>query len=162
MTPEERRAFVREHRTAIFGYARKDDGPAMTALYYMMDGDDILIATMRERAKAKVVARNPKVSLCVLDEKWPPTYLTVFCDAVVEDDPEAAADYMFRLMELMAERPIDESMRDEVKRMSDREGRVLLRLRPYASFETPPRHVRTESDIVGLTHSVSRSVPWNA
>lgn len=31
LTPAQRRQFVREHRTAIFGYGRKHDGPAMTA-----------------------------------------------------------------------------------------------------------------------------------
>ena len=30
MTPEERRTFVRDHRTAIFGYNRAQDGPAMS------------------------------------------------------------------------------------------------------------------------------------
>ena len=41
--------------------------------------------------------------------------------------------------------------------------RVALRLRPYATFETPPRHVYNESDInPSLTHWTSTSVPWNA
>ena len=40
MTPEERRAFVREHRTAIFGYNRVSDGPAMSIVYYVIDDDD--------------------------------------------------------------------------------------------------------------------------
>ena len=110
MTSAQRRQFVREHRTAIFGYSRKDDGPAMTALYYVMDGDDILISTMRARAKAKAVQRNPKVSLCILDENWPPTYLTVFCDAfidaTVDTDLDAVADLYLRLGALMAERAV--------------------------------------------------------
>ena len=77
MTAEERREFVRAHRTCVFGYGRKHDGPSMTIVYYVMDGDDILVSTMAERGKAKAVRRNPKVSLCVMDEKWPPTYLQV-------------------------------------------------------------------------------------
>ena len=60
-----RRAFVAEHRTAVFGYPRRDHGPSMSVVYYVMDGDDrILVSTMRDRGKAKAVARNPKVSLC--------------------------------------------------------------------------------------------------
>jgi hypothetical protein len=60
MTPEERRAFVREHRTAIFGYNRVADGPAMSIVYYVIDDEDtIRVSTMRERAKAKAIARNP-------------------------------------------------------------------------------------------------------
>lgn len=63
---------------------------------HVMDGDDILISTTRARAKAKAVQRNPKASLCVLDENWPPTYITVFCnayiDATVDDDLDAVVD----------------------------------------------------------------------
>jgi len=53
----------------------------MTIVYYLMDGNDILVSTMAGRGKAKAIARNGRVSLCVLDEKWPPTYLLVYCDA---------------------------------------------------------------------------------
>jgi hypothetical protein len=41
------------------------------------DGDDLLVSTMHDRAKAKAVARQGKVSLCVLDERWPFSYLQV-------------------------------------------------------------------------------------
>ena len=33
----------------------------MTAVYYVMDGDGLLVSTMAARAKAKAVAQNPKV-----------------------------------------------------------------------------------------------------
>lgn len=51
------------------------------------DTDELLVSTMRDRGRAKVVARSPKASLCVLDERWPFSYLQVYCDAVVDDDP---------------------------------------------------------------------------
>ncbi len=63
MTRRERRRFVRDHRTCIFGYGRKSDGPSMSVVYHAMDGDDILISTMAERGKAKAVRRSPKASL---------------------------------------------------------------------------------------------------
>src|SRR2546421_11835070 len=77
LNASERREFVRTHRTAVFGYQRKADGPAMSIVYYVMDGDDILVSTMRARGKAGAVRRNPKGSLCILDEQWPPTYVAV-------------------------------------------------------------------------------------
>jgi Pyridoxamine 5'-phosphate oxidase len=89
MLPSERRLFVRTHRTCIFGYGRKLDGPAMSVVYYVpAENDDLLVATMADRAKAKAVARNGKISLCVLDETWPFAYLQVYCDAVIDDDDE--------------------------------------------------------------------------
>ena len=73
MTPEERRAFVRDYRTAIFGYNRVSDGPAMSIVYYVIDADDtILVSTMRERAKAKAIARNFPGSG---DATWPSSIL---------------------------------------------------------------------------------------
>ena len=82
MLPSERREFVRTHRTCVFGYARRADGPSMSIVYYIpTDDDELLISTMGGRAKAKAVARSGKVSLCILDERWPFAYLQVYCDA---------------------------------------------------------------------------------
>jgi hypothetical protein len=59
MLPSERREFVRTHRTCVFGYARRSDGPAMSIVYYVpTDDDELLVSTMRNRAKAKAVVRD--------------------------------------------------------------------------------------------------------
>lgn len=161
MNQQERRQFVREHRTCVFGYPRKDHGPAMTIVYYVMNGDDeILISTMAARAKAKAVARNGRVSLCILDEKWPPTYLQVYGDGVIDHDPGLAADVLGRVVELMAGDQVPESRRGQIEEMARTENRVVIRVRPYATFETPPRHVYKMSDIDTLTHWTSNSLPW--
>ena len=49
MNSEERRQFVREHRTAILGYPRQQDGPAMSIVYYVVEDDEILVSTMAAR-----------------------------------------------------------------------------------------------------------------
>jgi PPOX class probable F420-dependent enzyme len=157
---EERRQFVRDHRTCIFGYARKDHGPAMTVVYYVLDGDDLLVSTMAERGKAKAVARDSRVSLCVLDESWPVTYLQVYGTGVVDDDPELAADVLTRVIGLMAGEEVPASRRPQIAQMARDEQRVVLRIQPYATFETPPRHVHKMSDIDTLTHFTSTSMPW--
>jgi hypothetical protein len=130
----------------------------------MMDGDDILIVTMEKRGKAKAVRRNPKVSICVLDEKWPLTYLQVYCnakiDATIETDFRAVVDAMMRLYGLMAGKPMPELVRTNAEETSRREKRVVLRLKPYATFETPPRHVYSAKDTEGLTHWLGQLLPW--
>jgi PPOX class probable F420-dependent enzyme len=160
MDPDKRRQFVREHRTCIFGYARRNDGPAMTVVYYVMDGDDILISTMDARSKAKAVARDPHVSLCVLDENWPPTYLQVYGTAVIERDEEQSNDIFRRVIELMAGQPLPEERRQQTDHLAREEERVVIRVRPYATFATPPRHVDQMEDIDTLTHWTSSSLPW--
>src|SRR3954447_18541245 len=146
---EERRAFVRAHRTAVFGYNRSAHGPALTIVYYVMDGDDLLVSTMAARAKAKAVARSAKVSLCILDEQWPPSYLLVYGDARIETDFEAVVDLRMRIAGVMAERPIPDTYRPDVAESSRREQRIILRVTPYMTFETPPRHVYTPDDVRG-------------
>ena len=162
MDAEERRAFVRAHRVAVFGYNRRGHGPAMTVVYYVMDGDDLLVSTMAARAKAKAVARDPRVSLCILDEQWPPTYLLVYGRARIETDFEAVVDLRMRIAGLMAEQPIPESHRPHVAETSRREERVVLRVTPYMTFESPPRHVSQPDDVKGLTHDLGMSLPWDA
>jgi PPOX class probable F420-dependent enzyme len=157
---EQRRQFVRDHRTCIFGYGRKEHGPAMTVVYYVMDGDDMLISTMAAREKAKAVARGGKVSLCVLDEQWPLTYIQVYGDAVVEHDRAQAVDVLTRVIGLMAGETVPEIRRPQIEQMADDEQRVVIRVMPYATFETPPRHVWKMSDIDTLTHHTSTSMPW--
>jgi hypothetical protein len=160
MTPEQRRQFVLDHRMAIFGYGRSQDGPAMSIVFYAATPEEILVSTMAERAKAKAVARNGKVSLCVLDEQWPPSYLQVYCDAELDTRFESAVDLAMRIAGVMAGRPIDQEVRPMVEDGVRKEKRVVLRLRPYATFHTPPRHVHNEDDIPSLTHETSNSLPW--
>ncbi len=163
MTPEERRQFVREHRTAIFGYPRQQHGPAMSIVYYVTDGEEILVSTMAARAKAKAMARSPKVSLCVLDEQWPPNYLQVYCDATLDRDFDRVVDVMMGIAAVMAGAPMPEDVRPMVEAGARAEERVVVRLRPYATFYTPPRHVESADDInPNLLHSTSASLPWDA
>ena len=155
MLPSERRLFVQTHRTCVFGYGRQSDGPAMSIVYYVPDENgDLLVATMADRAKAKAVARNGKVSLCVLDETWPFAYLQVYCDAVIDDDEETLIDVMMAVAERMSGEPVPAELRPAVKAVAEQEGRVLVRCRPYATFVTPPRHLHSndqqEADPLGL------------
>lgn len=161
MDRQQRRDYVRQHRTAVFAYARKKDGPAQSIVYYVMDGDDILVSTMRARAKAKAVERLGKVSLCVLDEQWPPSYVVVYCDARVETDPKAVVDLMMRIAGVMAGQDMPESVRPMVEEGAQREDRIVLRLRPYETFHSPPKHVHQASDISEqLLHGLGNTLPW--
>lgn len=161
MNREERRAFVAKHRTAVFGTSRKSDGPAQSIVYYVSEGDDLLVSTMGERAKAKAVERLGKVSLCVLDEQWPPTYLVVYCNAKIEREPKGVIDLMMRIAGVMAGKEMPETVRPLIEQGAVKEGRVVVRLTPYATFCTPPRHVHSEKDVnEKLTHELGNTLAW--
>lgn len=163
MQPSERRTFVRTHRTCVFGYRRRTDGPAMSVVYYIPTSDDeLLVSTMAGRAKAQAVERDPKVSLCVLDERWPFSYLQVYADAVVDRDPDLVVAVMMAVGGRMSGTPLGEEARPVVAAMAAEEQRVVLRCRPYATFAQPPRHLHRNDQPDPITHWLSGSVPWDA
>jgi hypothetical protein len=163
MLPSERREFVRTHRTCVFGYRRLYDGPAMTIVYYIPTGDgELLVSTMADRGKAHVVARDGKVSLCVLDERWPFAFLQVYADAVIDRDEELVVDVMMAVAGRMSGQQPGEEARPFVRDMARKENRVVIRCRPYATFATPPRHLADNEQAGSLTHWGSSTVPWDA
>ena len=161
LLPSERREFVRTHRTCVFGYGRRNDGPSMSVVYYIpTDGDELLVSTMGGRSKAKAVARHPKVSLCVLDERWPFAYLQVYADAVVDDQIELVVDVMMAVGGRMSGTPLGDDAREFVTAMAKEEGRVVLRCRPYETFAQPPRHLHRNDQDERITHWISGAVAW--
>jgi hypothetical protein len=115
---------------------------------------------MAARGKARAIDRGGKVSLCVLDENWPLTYVQVYGDAVLERDEKQAADVLRRIVGVMAGEEVPPERHEQIAQMARDEERVVIRVTPYATFATPPRHVTTMSDIDGLTHWTSSSQPW--
>jgi hypothetical protein len=163
MLPSERRQFVRTHRTCVFGYRRRHEGPAMSIVYYIpADDDELLISTMADRSKARVVARDGKVSLCILDERWPFTFLQVYADAVVERDRELIVDVMMSVAGRMSGNQPGDDARPFIAEMAEQENRVAIRCRPYATFATPPRHLHANDQAEQITHWTSSTIPWDA
>ena len=163
MLPSERREFVRTHRTCVFGYRRRHDGPAMSVVYYIpTDDDELLVSTMAGRGKARVIARDRKVSLCVLDERWPFAYLQVYADAVIERDRDLVVDVMMAVAGRMSGQPLGEEARPYAEAMAEQEHRVVVRCRPYATFAQPPRHLYRNDQEEQITHWVSSTLAWDA
>jgi len=135
----------------------------MSVVYYVpTDGDELLVSTMRDRSKAKAVDRHGKVSLCVLDERWPFSYLQVYCDASVDDDPDLVVDVMMAVAARMSGEPLTDEARPFVATMADEEDRVVVRCRPYTTFAQPPRHLHRNDQAEPITHWVSASMPWDS
>jgi hypothetical protein len=135
----------------------------MSVLYYIPTGDDeLLVSTMASRSKARAVRRNPKVSLCVLDERWPFSYLQVYADAELERDPDVVIDVMMAVAWRMSGERLDDTARPFVEAMAEEEDRVVVRCRPYESFATPPRHLHRNDQAEKITHWASGSIPWHA
>ena len=162
MTGAERREFVRRHRTAVFGYNRQGAGPSMSIVYYIpTDDDELLISTMGGRAKTKAVARTGKVSLCILDERWPFAYVQVYCDARVDADPDLVVDVMMAVGGRMSGQPLPDEARPVVQAIAKEEDRVVIRCRPYSTFAQPPRHLHRNDQTEKITHWITAAMPWD-
>ena len=160
MLPSERRLFVRTHRTCVLGYQRLHDGPAMSVVYYVpTEEDELLVSTTAGRAKARAVARNPKISLCVLDERWPFVYLQVYADAVIDGDRELAVDVLMAVAGRMSGEPV-ERRHTIVLRVDGRRGATrcdaLPSLRDVRPVRDPPKPGTS------LWQGVSGAVPWES
>lgn len=160
MLPSERRSFVRTHRTCVFGYGGRHYGPVVH--YVPTEDDELLVSSMAARSKARAVARTPKVSLCVLDERWPFTYLQVHADARVDDERNLAVDVMMAVSGRMSGQSLSDDARPFFEAMAAEEQRVVLRCRPYESCAQPPRHGKVNEAVEGIGHWVSARVPWDA
>jgi hypothetical protein len=163
MVPSERREFVRTHRTCVFGYRRRKDGPGMSIVYYIpTDTDELLVSTMETRGKARVIERDGKISLCILDERWPFAYLQVYADATLDRDRDLAVDVMMAVAGRMSGQPLGQEARPHVQAMCEQEDRLVIRCRPYGTYATPPRHLFQNDQVEKLTHWASGVVPWDA
>lgn len=129
MTPEERKKFLNENRYCVIAYGRKSGPPAMSPVYYVVDGDDLLISTQAGRMKGKVLAKEREVSVCVLAEDHPSApYLTIYGRAKTER--EGAVDLMMRIGAVMTGNEIPEAARPAIEQRAQAEGRVVLRVKP--------------------------------
>ena len=162
LLPSERREFVHTHRTCVFGYRRRTDGPAMSVVYYVPTRRRAARVDHRRPEQGPRRHADPKVSLCVLDERWPFTYLQVYADATVDPDPELVVDVMMAVGERMSGQPLGAEARPAVEAMAEQEGRVVLRCRPYATVARRARHLHAAARPARLTHWVSGNVPWDA
>ncbi len=113
------------------------DGPPLTPVFYVTDGDDIVISITEERAKTRALRRDPAISVCVLGEEMPFPYVTLFGTATIDADATNAFELMARVVERMG-RALDDDARSKLRERADRERRVVLRVTPQRSISNLP------------------------
>ena len=132
MTPEERRKFLETHRLCVLGVERNARPPHLTPVYYVLDGDDLLISVTKSRVKTGLIRKAGRLSVCVLHEEFPFPYLTISGRATLAD--EGAVDTMMRVGAKMQGRELPDSMRPALEERARSEGRITLRLTPEAYY----------------------------
>ena len=122
MTEAQARAFVARHHRGVLATLKRDGRPQLSNVVYALDDDGrIKVSTTRDRAKARNLRRDPRVSLAVQGDTWQ-EYLVVEGSAEVLDG-DVLAD-LRRVYEKVSGKPHpDWAQFDAAMR---RDGRVLL------------------------------------
>lgn len=87
MKDQEREVFLRDPpRPAVVATRRADGGPHAAPVWYDLDGDTIVFTTGAGTVKGRNLARDPRVALCVHDDRPPFSFVTVEGTAQLVDD----------------------------------------------------------------------------
>ncbi|MCE7927643.1 MAG: TIGR03618 family F420-dependent PPOX class oxidoreductase [Dehalococcoidia bacterium] len=125
-TPEQD-AFIDRNKWAVATTLRRDGSPTSSVVFFARDGEDLVFSTTRSRLKARTVARDSRIALCVLDEGAPFGFLTVEGTATIQEDgivpPHVAINRAMR------GQPDWNPPEGYVERLAA-EGRVIVRVRP--------------------------------
>src|SRR5436190_24212145 len=123
------RTFLQEKRFAVLGTINPDSTPQLSAMWYELDGDEIMMNTKVGRVKERNMRRDPRISICIEDGY---DFLTINGTVEMIDDPEIAQNDIYRLSrryhgEAKARRQMEEQF--------SKETRVSLRLKPESIIE---------------------------
>jgi PPOX class probable F420-dependent enzyme len=98
MERDEWRAFLVEGtRTAKLATTRADGRPHVVPIWFLLDGDDVVFTTWHESLKARSLRRDPRVALCVDDDRPPFAYVELGGRATLSDDLDEVRAWATRL-----------------------------------------------------------------
>jgi PPOX class probable F420-dependent enzyme len=98
MSREEWRAFLLAGpRTAKAATVRPDGRPHIAPVWFDLDGDDVIFTTWHTTVKARDLQRDPRISLCVDDERPPFSFVAIEGAARLSDDPDEVRAWATRI-----------------------------------------------------------------
>ncbi len=125
MTREERRAFLAEGtRTAKLATVRADGRPHVVPIWFVLDSDDLVFTTGVGSVKAHAMRRDPRVCLCVDDERPPFAYVMIDGAASLSED----MDELMHFATLIGGRYMGPDRAQEFGRRNAVPGELLVRV----------------------------------
>ena len=98
MTEAEWRSFLIDTpRTAKLATVRKDGRAHVAPIWFDLDGDDLVFTTWHESVKGKAIGRDPRVSLCIDDERPPFAFVMLDGTATIDEDPAQLRTWAARI-----------------------------------------------------------------
>jgi PPOX class probable F420-dependent enzyme len=116
------RAFLQERRYAVLATTNADGTPQLSAMWYLLDGDTIVMNTKVGRLKERNMRRDPRISVCFEDGG----YLTISGTVTfVEDQPTSQAD----IYRLAVRYEGEESAKRQMQEQFSKEQRLTLHMK---------------------------------
>jgi PPOX class probable F420-dependent enzyme len=130
LTPEVRAFLSEGTRTGKLGFVAKDGRPLVAPIWFLVEGPDddpvLIFNTGAESAKAKAVARDPRLVICVDSEVPPFGFVQVQGVAEVSEDPAE----LLRSATALGSRYMGADRAEEFGRRNAVPGELLITLRP--------------------------------
>ncbi|HWD50840.1 MAG TPA: PPOX class F420-dependent oxidoreductase [Acidimicrobiales bacterium] len=137
MSQDEVLAFLQSDppHTAVVSTVRADGRPHVAPVWFALDTStagadnplgDIVFNTGEDTVKGRTLRRDPRVALCIQDERPPHAFLTIDGVATLSEEP----DELFRWASLLGGRYLGADRAEELGRRNGVPGELLVRVRP--------------------------------
>jgi PPOX class probable F420-dependent enzyme len=127
MSDEERRTFLMAGtRTGKLGTVRADGRPHVAAVWFVLDGDDVVFMTGAGTVKGRNLRRDPRAVIYVDDDAPPFAYARVEGEVRLSEAVEGMLDWSTRI----AFRYMGPELAETYGRRNAVAGELLVRLTP--------------------------------
>ena len=113
-------------RTAKLGYVAADGRPLVAPVWFVVDGRELVFNTGRDTAKGRALRRDPRVVVCVDDERPPFSFVQVQGEVTLSEDPEELIATATRI----GGRYMGADRAQEFGRRNGVSGELVVRVRP--------------------------------
>ena len=113
-------------RTAKLGYVAADGRPLVAPVWFVADGRELVFNTGKDTAKGRALRRDPRVVVCVDDERPPFSFVQVQGEVTLSEDPEELVATATRI----GGRYMGADRAQELGRRNGVPGELVVRVRP--------------------------------
>jgi PPOX class probable F420-dependent enzyme len=125
--------FARTNHRAVMATFRRDGNPQLTPVAVTVDDSgDIMISSRQAAAKVKNIRRDPRVSLCLMNDGFYGAFAQIEGGATIVDLPEAMDGLVQYYRSISGEHPDWDDYREAMQR----EQRVLIKIGPTRAGPT--------------------------
>jgi PPOX class probable F420-dependent enzyme len=124
--PEVREFLSHGTRTGKLSWLSASGRPLVAPVWFVVDGDGLVLNTGQDTAKGRALARDPRVSLCVDLEQPPYAFVQVQAEAELSEDPAE----LLRTATAIAARYMGADRAEEFGQRNAVPGELVVRLRP--------------------------------